>query len=83
MATMMQFEKLIDCPHEQLAGRRVFIRADVNVPQDDACNITDDTRIRAALERFRPDCPVDAGRFARGTALCGRTDGIIPRISNS
>ena len=32
-----------------LAGKRVFIRADLNVPQDDAGNITDDTRIRASL----------------------------------
>jgi phosphoglycerate kinase len=30
-------------------GRRVFIRADLNVPQDDAGRITDDTRIRASL----------------------------------
>jgi phosphoglycerate kinase len=30
-----------------LAGKRVFIRADLNVPQDDNGNITDDTRIRA------------------------------------
>lgn len=33
----------------RVAGKRVFIRADLNVPQDDACNITDDTRIRASL----------------------------------
>lgn len=32
-----------------LRGRRVFIRADLNVPQDDAGAITDDTRIRAAV----------------------------------
>ena len=32
-----------------LAGKRVFIRADLNVPQDDAGNITEDTRIRASL----------------------------------
>ncbi len=32
-----------------LAGKRVFIRADLNVPQDDAGNITDDTRIRASV----------------------------------
>jgi len=30
-------------------GKRVFIRADLNVPQDDAGRITDDTRIRASL----------------------------------
>jgi phosphoglycerate kinase len=32
-----------------LTGKRVFIRADLNVPQDDAGDITDDTRIRASL----------------------------------
>lgn len=32
-----------------LHNQRIFIRADLNVPQDDAGNITDDTRIRASL----------------------------------
>ena len=32
-----------------LRGKRVFIRADLNVPQDDAGNVTDDTRIRASV----------------------------------
>ena len=32
-----------------LSGKRVFIRADLNVPQDDAGAITDDTRIRASV----------------------------------
>ena len=36
-----------------LAGKRVFIRADLNVPTDDAGAITDDTRIRASLEGIR------------------------------
>ena len=38
--------KMIDLP---LAGKRVFIRADLNVPQDEAGNITEDTRIRASI----------------------------------
>ena len=33
----------------KLAGQRVFIRADLNVPQDDAGRITEDTRIRASV----------------------------------
>jgi phosphoglycerate kinase len=33
----------------QLKGRRVFIRADLNVPQDDTGRITEDTRIRASV----------------------------------
>jgi phosphoglycerate kinase len=32
-----------------LSGKRVLVRADFNVPLDDQGNITDDTRIRAAL----------------------------------
>jgi phosphoglycerate kinase len=43
-------------------GKRVFIRADLNVPQDDAGRITDDTRIRASLPGIR-----DA--LARGAAV--------------
>jgi phosphoglycerate kinase len=33
----------------QLSGKRVIIRADFNVPLDDALQITDDTRIRSTL----------------------------------
>ncbi|WP_096696601.1 phosphoglycerate kinase [Polaromonas sp. AER18D-145] len=33
--------------------KRVFIRADMNVPQDEAGNITEDTRIRASLPCIR------------------------------
>jgi phosphoglycerate kinase len=36
-----------------LRGKRVFIRADLNVPQDDAGKITDDTRIRASVPGIR------------------------------
>jgi len=36
-----------------LRGKRVFIRADLNVPQDDSGAITDDTRIRASVPALR------------------------------
>jgi len=35
--------------HEPVAGKRVLVRCDLNVPLDDAGAITDDTRIRAAV----------------------------------
>jgi phosphoglycerate kinase len=37
------------CEQGQAKNQRVFIRADLNVPQDAAGNITEDTRIRASL----------------------------------
>ncbi len=43
-------------------GKRVFIRADLNVPQDEGGKITDDTRIRASVPAIR-----DA--LARGAAV--------------
>ncbi|MGZ3590908.1 MAG: phosphoglycerate kinase, partial [Thermodesulfobacteriota bacterium] len=33
----------------ELKGKRVFIRVDFNVPQDEKNNITDDTRILLSL----------------------------------
>jgi len=56
-------------------GKRVFIRADFNVPQDDHGAITDDTRIRAALPGIR-DC-VARGAAVMVTSHLGRpTEGV-------
>ncbi|WP_291011379.1 phosphoglycerate kinase, partial [Hydrogenophaga sp.] len=46
----MQFIRFSDlCSQGQAKGKRVFIRADLNVPQDDSGHITEDTRIRASI----------------------------------
>ena len=53
-----------------LAGKRVFIRADLNVPQDDNGNITDDTRIRASAPAVA--AALKAGAAVMVTSHLGR-----------
>ncbi len=53
-----------------LAGQRVFVRADLNVPQDDRRRITDDTRIRASVPCLRQ--ALDAGARVMVTSHLGR-----------
>jgi phosphoglycerate kinase len=54
----------------QLTNKRVFIRADLNVPQDDHGNITDDTRIRASLPAI--ELALKAGAAVMVTSHLGR-----------
>ncbi len=54
----------------RVAGRRVFIRADLNVPQDDSGRITEDTRIRASVPCIR--MALDAGAAVMVTSHLGR-----------
>jgi len=54
----------------KVAGQRVFIRADLNVPQDDAGNITEDTRVRASAPAIR--AALDAGAAVMVTSHLGR-----------
>jgi phosphoglycerate kinase len=55
---------------QDLAGRRVLIRADLNVPQDDSGRITDDTRIRASVGGIR--AALDKGAAVMVTSHLGR-----------
>jgi len=63
----MRFKRMADL---DLRGKRVFIRADLNVPQDDAGNITDDTRIRASVPGIR--LALDKGAAVMVTSHLGR-----------
>jgi phosphoglycerate kinase len=54
----------------KLKGKRVFIRADLNVPQDDNGNITEDTRIRASIPCIQ--MALDAGAAVMVTSHLGR-----------
>ena len=62
--------KVLRMADQDLAGRRVLIRADMNVPQDDAGAITDDTRIRASAGAIR--LGLDKGAAVMVTSLLGR-----------
>jgi phosphoglycerate kinase len=54
----------------KVAGQRVFIRADLNVPQDDAGRITEDTRIRASIPCIQ--AALKAGAAVMVTSHLGR-----------
>lgn len=67
----MNFIRFSDlCASGQVAGKRVFIRADLNVPQDDHGNITEDTRIRASSPCLQ--MALDAGAAVMVTSHLGR-----------
>lgn len=63
----MRFKRMADL---ELRGKRVFIRADLNVPQDEAGGITDDTRIRASVPGIR--LALDKGAAVMVTSHLGR-----------
>ncbi len=69
----MKFLRMTDLP---LSGKRVFIRADLNVPQDDAGAITDDTRIRASIPAI--EFALKQGAAVMVTSHLGRpTEGAL------
>ena len=67
----MKINRFADLCAQGLArGRRVFIRADLNVPQNDAGRITEDTRIRASVPCIQ--MALDAGAAVMVTSHLGR-----------
>ena len=58
------------CASDQVRGKRVFIRADLNVPQDDHGAITEDTRIRASVPCIQ--MALGAGAAVMVTSHLGR-----------
>jgi phosphoglycerate kinase len=65
---VIRFQDLI--AQGRVAGQRVFIRADLNVPLNDAGQITEDTRVRASLPAIR--MALDAGAAVMVTSHLGR-----------
>ena len=67
----MNFIRFSDlCASGQAAGQRVFIRADLNVPQDAEGTITEDTRIKASIPCIQ--MALDAGAAVMVTSHLGR-----------
>ncbi|MFM9997610.1 MAG: phosphoglycerate kinase [Burkholderiaceae bacterium] len=73
----MNFIRFSDlCAQGRVAGKKVFIRADLNVPQDDSGRITEDTRIRASLACVR--MALEAGAAVMLSSHLGRpTEGVL------
>ncbi len=73
----MQFIRFSDlCAAGKVAGKKVFIRADLNVPQDAQGRITEDTRIRASVACIR--MALEAGASVMVTSHLGRpTEGVL------
>ncbi len=71
---VLRFEDLI--AQGRVAGRRVFIRADLNVPLDAAGRITEDTRVRASIPCI--EMALKAGAAVMVTSHLGRpTEGAF------
>ena len=64
------------CANGFAKGKRVFIRADLNVPQDAAGNITEDTRVRSSVPAI--EMALKAGAAVMVTSHLGRpTEGAF------
>ncbi|CAA7016263.1 unnamed protein product [Microthlaspi erraticum] len=68
-----------DLTSADLKGKKVFVRADLNVPLDDNQTITDDTRIRAAIPTIK--YLIDNGAKVILSTHLGRPKGVTPKFS--
>nr|UCU20264.1 phosphoglycerate kinase 1 [Pinus massoniana] len=68
-----------DLKESDLKGKKVFVRADLNVPLDENQNITDDTRIRAAVPTIK--YLISNGAKVILTSHLGRPKGVTPKYS--
>ena len=69
--TLFKVKRLHDLAQAGLLkGKRVLIRSDLNVPQDEAGNITEDTRIRASIPAIK--ICLEAGAAVMVTSHLGR-----------
>jgi phosphoglycerate kinase len=69
--TLFKVKRLHDLAQAGLLkGKRVLIRSDLNVPQDEASNITEDTRIRASIPAI--EICLQAGAAVMVTSHLGR-----------
>lgn len=69
--TLFKVKRLHDLAQAGLLkGKRVLIRSDLNVPQDEAGNITEDTRIRASIPAI--EVCLQAGAAVMVTSHLGR-----------
>ncbi|XP_066366453.1 phosphoglycerate kinase, chloroplastic-like [Miscanthus floridulus] len=78
MATMAK-KSVGDLTEADLEGKRVFVRADLNVPLDENQNITDDTRIRAAVPTIQ--YLLSKGAKVILSSHLGRPKGFTPKFS--